>query len=211
MDKDEITAMVNIIIIGDASVGKSNLLLRYIENSFNDSLKPTIGADFYSKTKEIDGLTVNAKFWDTAGQEKYRAIGGRFYKEAHGILLVYDVARKDTFENLSKWAVEVEDKSRKSVKVMLVGNKNDLIASKEVSTEEGKQFSVDKGYFFFETSAKTGENVHQAFDVLIKEACADVIRQEKESEQKEFKGIRDSLINIKTIPEDDKNKKKKCC
>lgn len=211
MEKDEVTAMVNIIIIGDASVGKSNLLLRYIENSFNEGLKPTIGADFYSKTKEIDGLTVNAKFWDTAGQEKYRAIGGRFYKEAHGILLVYDVSRKETFENLSRWATEVEDRSKRTVKVMLVGNKNDLISTKQVSTEEGKQFSQEKKYFFFETSAKTGENVHQAFDVLIKEACQDVIKQEKESEQKEFKGIRDSLINIKTLPEDNKDKRKKCC
>lgn len=210
MDKDEITAMVNIIIIGDASVGKSNLLLRYVENSFNECLKPTIGADFFSKAKEIDGLKVNAKFWDTAGQEKYRAIGGRFYKEAHGILLVYDVSRKDTFDNLSRWANEVEEKSKKSVKVMLVGNKNDLITAKEVSTEEGKQFSQNKKYFFFETSAKTGDNVEEAFDILIKEACADVIQQEKESEQKEFKGIRDSLINIKTLPEDNKDKKK-CC
>lgn len=210
MEKDEVTAMVNIIIIGDANVGKSNLLLRYIEDSFNDSLKPTIGADFYSKTKEIDGLTVNAKFWDTAGQEKYRAIGGRFYKEAHGILLVYDVSKKDTYTNLSRWATEVEDKSKRSVKVMLVGNKNDLLTSKEVSTEEGKQFAQEKKYFFFETSAKTGENVQQAFDVLIKEACQDVIKQERESELKEFKGIRDSLINIRSLPEEPKPKKK-CC
>ena len=199
MEGDEVSAMVNIIIIGDASVGKSNLLLRYVEDNFNESLKPTIGADFFSKTREIDGITVNAKFWDTAGQEKYRAIGGRFY----------DASRKETFNNLSRWASEVEEKSQRGVRVMLVGNKSDLIAAKEVSTEEGRQFAQERKYFYFETSAKTGENVQAAVDELIREACRDVIAHERETELKKFMEIRESLVNIREPTEPQRGKK--CC
>ena len=169
MSDEEMIAMVNIIIIGDASVGKSNLLLRFNNNQFDDALKPTIGADFYSKTMDLEGQKVNTKFWDTAGQERYRAIGGRFFKDAHGILLVYDVTRKETFDNLEKWINDIEEMSKDDIKVMLIGNKNDLLDEKQVSDEEGLSLAKEKNFFFFETSAKTGENVENAFNELIKE------------------------------------------
>ena len=210
MSDEEMIAMVNIIIIGDASVGKSNLLLRFNNNQFDDALKPTIGADFYSKTMDLEGQKVNTKFWDTAGQERYRAIGGRFFKDAHGILLVYDVTRKETFDNLEKWINDIEEMSKDDIKVMLIGNKNDLLDEKQVSDEEGLSLAKEKNFFFFETSAKTGENVENAFNELIKETVMDILQEEKKNEIDDFKGIRDSIINLQ-IKEEEPVKKKGCC
>ncbi len=101
--------IINIIVIGDTSVGKTNLVNRYAKNFYSEDMAPTIGADFISKIVNINNQNVNVKFWDTAGQEKYRAISKKFYKEANGVVLVYDVSDKMTYENLNSWVADFQE------------------------------------------------------------------------------------------------------
>ncbi|KAF8042477.1 hypothetical protein BT93_A0952 [Corymbia citriodora subsp. variegata] len=156
-----------ILLIGDSSVGKSSLLVSFISSSAED-LAPTIGVDFKIKLLTVGGKRLKLTIWDTAGQEKFRTLTSSYYRNAHGIILVYDVTRKETFANLSNvWAKEVElhSTSQNCVK-MLVGNKVDKDSEKAVSTEEGTALANKLGCLFLECSAKTRENVEQCFEKL---------------------------------------------
>ncbi|XP_030453795.1 ras-related protein RABC2a-like isoform X1 [Syzygium oleosum] len=156
-----------ILLIGDSGVGKSSLLVSFISSSAED-LAPTIGVDFKIKLLTVGGKRLKLTIWDTAGQEKFRTLTSSYYRNAHGIILVYDVTRKETFANLSNvWAKEVElhSTSQNCVK-MLVGNKVDKDSEKAVSTEEGIALAKELGCLFLECSAKTRENVEQCFEKL---------------------------------------------
>ncbi|XP_010050462.2 ras-related protein RABC2a [Eucalyptus grandis] len=156
-----------ILLIGDSGVGKSSLLVSFISSSAED-LAPTIGVDFKIKSLTVGGKRLKLTIWDTAGQEKFRTLTSSYYRNAHGIILVYDVTRKETFANLSNvWAKEVElhSASQNCVK-MLVGNKVDKDSEKAVSTEEGIALAKKLGCLFLECSAKTRENVEQCFEKL---------------------------------------------
>ncbi len=99
---DELTHLFKIIIIGDAGVGKSNLLIRYTKNEFDSSMKPTVGVEFSSKKIKVDNMSVKLQIWDTAGQEKFKAVSKQYYKGAKGVMLVYDITKRKTFENVPK-------------------------------------------------------------------------------------------------------------
>ena len=205
---DNISIIVNVIIIGDTSVGKTNLVSRFVKNEYSEDFKPTIGADFFTKIHTINNKNINVKFWDTAGQEKYRAIGSKFYKDANGVILVYDTTNKRSYENLNKWVVELKEKAPPNLSVMLVGNKIDMVSDKEVSREDGKRFSEIYGYYFLETSAKENTNVDEAFNTLIKSASEKLL---EESEKQEFKDYSLARNSIQHINSDALSQKKKCC
>ncbi|KAH9622905.1 hypothetical protein KSS87_014251 [Heliosperma pusillum] len=160
-------ASFKILLIGDSGVGKSSLLLTFVSTSF-DHLPPTIGVDFKIKLLTVNDKKLKLTIWDTAGQEKFRTLTSSYYRGAQGIVLVYDVTRRETFTNLSDfWAKEVElySTNQDCVK-MLVGNKVDKDSERAVTKEEGIALAQQLGSLFIECSAKTRENVEQCFEEL---------------------------------------------
>lgn len=156
-----------ILLIGDSGVGKSSLLVSFISNAVDD-LAPTIGVDFKIKTLSVSGKKLKLTIWDTAGQERFRTLTSSYYRGAQGIILVYDVTRRETFTNLSDvWAKEVElySNNQDCVK-MLVGNKVDRESERAVTREEGIALAKELGGLFLECSAKTRENVQNCFEEL---------------------------------------------
>lgn len=156
-----------ILLIGDSGVGKSSLLVSFISNAVDD-LAPTIGVDFKIKTLSVSGKKLKLTIWDTAGQERFRTLTSSYYRGAQGIILVYDVTRRETFTNLSDvWAKEVElySNNQDCVK-MLVGNKVDRESERAVTREEGIALAKELGGLFLECSAKTRENVQSCFEEL---------------------------------------------
>jgi len=151
------------IIVGDTAVGKSCLLLRFTDNRFQAQHDLTIGVEFGSRTIMIDGNQVKLQIWDTAGQEKFRSITRSYYRGASGALLVYDITRRETFEHLTSWLEDCRKCSSNNIVIILVGNKSDMDASRQVTREEGETFAQKNGLHFIETSAKTAEKVEEAF------------------------------------------------
>lgn len=130
-----------VVLIGDSGVGKSNLLSRFTRNEFNLDSKSTIGVEFATRSIQVDAKTIKAQIWDTAGQERYRAITSAYYRGAVGALLVYDISKHQTYENVTRWLKELRDHADANIVIMLVGNKSDLRHLRAVPTEEAKQFA----------------------------------------------------------------------
>uniref|UniRef100_A0A4W5LG72 Ras-related protein Rab-25 n=1 Tax=Hucho hucho TaxID=62062 RepID=A0A4W5LG72_9TELE len=141
-----------VVLIGDSGVGKSNLLSRFTRNEFNLESKSTIGVEFATRSIQVDGKMIKAQIWDTAGQERYRAITSAYYRGAVGALLVYDIAKHLTYENVERWLKELRDHADNNIVIMLVGNKSDLRHLRAVPTDEARAFMVKKTpvltYFF---------------------------------------------------------------
>merc|ERR1719181_1957849 len=150
------------IIIGDTGVGKSCLLLQFTDKRFRADHDLTIGVEFGARLITIDNKQIKLQIWDTAGQESFRSITRSYYRGASGALLVYDISRRDTFNHLTRWLEEAKQNANASMVIMLIGNKCDL-ERREVSYEEGAQFARQHGLVFRETSAKTSQNVEEAF------------------------------------------------
>eukprot|EP01097_Dermamoeba_algensis_P000303 TRINITY_DN110_c0_g1_i1.p1 TRINITY_DN110_c0_g1~~TRINITY_DN110_c0_g1_i1.p1 ORF type:complete len:214 (-),score=37.44 TRINITY_DN110_c0_g1_i1:89-730(-) len=161
--------LYKIVLIGDSGVGKSNLLSRFTRNEFNLETKSTIGVEFATRSIQVDGKTIKAQIWDTAGQERYRAITSAYYRGAVGALLVYDIAKSQTFKNVERWLAELRENSSGNMVIMLVGNKSDLKHLREVSTETAHEFSEKNGLSFIETSALESTNVEAAFGKILTE------------------------------------------
>ncbi|GAM29074.1 hypothetical protein SAMD00019534_122500 [Acytostelium subglobosum LB1] len=155
-----------VLLIGDSDVGKTSIVKRFSDDTFDDDILCTIGVEFKMKSVEVEGKTVTLCIWDTAGQEKFRALISSYYRGAHGIILTYDVTKRESFKNLQYWLNEVETfATRPNVVKLLVGNKIDK-ENREVSREEGLEFAKSKAMFFIECSAKTKIGIQQAFEEL---------------------------------------------
>ena len=135
-----------VVLIGDSGVGKSNLLSRFTRNEFNLDSKSTIGVEFATRSIQVDAKTIKAQIWDTAGQERYRAITSAYYRGAVGALLVYDISKGQTYDNVTRWLKELRDHADANIVIMLVGNKSDLRHLRAVPTEEAKQFASMLSY-----------------------------------------------------------------
>ncbi|OWM63933.1 ras-related protein RABC1-like [Punica granatum] len=160
--------LLKLLLIGDSGVGKSSLLLSFTSDAFED-LSPTIGVDFKIKHVTVNGKKLKLAIWDTAGQERFRTLTSSYYRGAQGIIMVYDVTRRETFTNLSEiWAREIDLYSTNPDCIkMLVGNKVDKESDRAVSKKEGIDFARQYGCLFLECSAKTRVNVEQCFEELI--------------------------------------------
>uniref|UniRef100_A0A914PRM7 Ras-related protein Rab-25 n=1 Tax=Panagrolaimus davidi TaxID=227884 RepID=A0A914PRM7_9BILA len=156
-------------MIGDSGVGKSNLLSRFTTNEFHLGSKSTIGVEFATKTIEFDGKTIKSQIWDTAGQERYHAITSPYYRGAQGGIIVYDITKHGTFENIEKWLKELQQFSDSNISIMLIGNKSDLKHLRAVPMDEGKSYAISNGLSFFETSALDSTNVETAFTSILTE------------------------------------------
>jgi len=151
------------IIIGDMGVGKSCLLHQFTENKFVPDSPHTIGVEFGTRIVEVMGKKIKLQIWDTAGQERFRAVTRSYYRGAAGALLVYDITRRITYNHLTSWLTDARNLTNPNTVIMLIGNKKDLEAQRDVTYEEAAQFAKENGLIFVESSAKTGENVEEAF------------------------------------------------
>lgn len=167
MDDGDVLTTLKILIIGDSGVGKSSLLLRFTEDTFDPEQTATIGVDFKVKSVTVDGNRAKLAIWDTAGQERFRTLTPSYYRGAQGCILVYDVTSKQSFARLDNWLNELETYSTKhEIVKMLVGNKIDK-ERREVSRDEGLRFARKHHMLFIEASAKTKEGVQCAFEELV--------------------------------------------
>ena len=151
------------IIIGDSAVGKSNILLRYIHDKFNEEFQSTIGVEFGAKNLKIEDKIYRIQIWDTAGQETFRSITRAYYKNSVCACVVYDITNRNSFQNVKSWIEDCKKQSPKTVYMVLVGNKVDLEDKREVTSEEGSLYAQKNGMLFFETSAKKGKNIEEIF------------------------------------------------
>lgn len=186
MDEDVLTTL-KILIIGESGVGKSSLLLRFTDDTFDPELAATIGVDFKVKTISVDGNKAKLAIWDTAGQERFRTLTPSYYRGAQGVILVYDVTRRDTFVKLDNWLNELETYcTRNDIVKMLVGNKIDK-ENREVDRNEGLKFARKHSMLFIEASAKTCDGVQCAFEELVEKIIQTPGLWESESQNKGVK------------------------
>ena len=207
MSEEEYEMMVKVIIIGDSSVGKTNIMSRYLKNQFLENSKATVGVEFGAKLFNINGHKIKAQIWDTAGQEKYKAITGAYYKGSKGAFVVYDITRKDTFESIDRWINDLKTTGDPKLNIMIIGNKCDLDHRREVLKEQGEEKSKSFGCAFLETSALSGDNIEKGFEMMISEIFK---KYEKENADD------DDLITVEkgedlNLGKKDEKKKKGCC
>ena len=197
--------LYKIIIIGDAAVGKSNILTRYIKNEFCQNQKSTVGVELGIKFIKIKGVNAKIQIWDTAGQERYRSITSAYYKGAKGALIVYDITRKATFNNIDKWISDLKLNGDKDICIVILGNKSDLNDKREITTEEGIKKSEQFKTAFLETSALNGDNIGKAFEELIQQIIQNNKNYFIDTDKKEM----DKGINLDEAEKNDN--KGKCC
>jgi Ras-related protein Rab-8A len=166
--------LIKLLMIGDSGVGKSCLLLRFSDDSFTPTFITTIGIDFKIKTIDLNGKRVKLQIWDTAGQERFRTITTAYYRGANGILLVYDVTDENSFLNIRNWMKSIDQHAADSVKRILIGNKADMTNERVIETSRGQALADEYGIKFFECSAKTDQNVSEAFMEIARQSMADV-------------------------------------
>lgn len=217
-EADEYDYLFKVVLIGDSGVGKSNLLSRFTRNEFNLESKSTIGVEFATKSIQTDGKTIKAQIWDTAGQERYRAITSAYYRGAIGALLVYDISKRGSYENVSRWLKELRDHADQNIVIMLVGNKKDLRHMRQVQTDEAKEFCKQHKLFFIETSALADSNVNTAFETILKEIYRLISRKSVGADgsaqppQHEFKAGETIAITADNQGQQaNENTKSKCC
>ena len=156
-----------ILLLGDATVGKTCFLMRYSDDVFIESYLNTIGSDYKLKIVKLDnGKTIKVQLWDTAGQDKYRTIAKNYFKGSHGILLLYDVTSQTSFDNIRGWITDIKDEADENVIVFLLGNKIDLVEERKITKEKGEELAKEFNIPFFEVSAKSGEKVNVVFKTL---------------------------------------------
>lgn len=166
MAKKSYDLLFKLLLIGDSGVGKTCVLFRFSDDTFNTTFISTIGIDFKIKTVELQGKKIKLQIWDTAGQERFHTITTSYYRGANGILLVYDITNPKSFDNISKWLRNINEHASEDVERMLIGNKCDMEEKRLISKERGEKVAEENGIKFYETSAKENVNIEHAFITL---------------------------------------------
>lgn len=168
-NKGKYDYLFKLLLVGDSSVGKSSILCRYSDDTFEEKVLSTIGVDFKVKYLTVENKNIKVGIWDTAGQERFRTLTSAYYRNAHAIILVYDCTTRESFENLDAWLSEINKYStNKNAIKMLVSNKIDK-PNHEVTKEEGSNFAFNNNMLFCETSAKNNVNISYCFEELIQQ------------------------------------------
>lgn len=169
MNSTDYDYLFRIILIGNASCGKSSTLVRFVEDDFKGHYQATIGLDFKIKTFSMDGKNIKLQIWDTAGQETFRTVTCSYYKGASGVIIFYDITDKPSFKALKGWFAEMEKYCSESACKILVGNKTDLERLRQVPYSEGKTLADELGIKFIEASAKDAVNINEIFQEITRE------------------------------------------
>ena len=170
LSEDNFDEKIKIMIIGETKTGKTSLISRYCKNEFTGgAYLSTIGIDFQIKNLTINSKKIRLQIWDTAGQERFRNIAKNYFQSSDGFLILYDISNHESFETLDYWVEEIKSNSQELAKMILVGNKCDLINERKIKKEEGENYAKNKKIRFFEVSAKDGTNVEEVFTRLVKD------------------------------------------
>ena len=206
--------LLKIVVVGNSNVGKTNIISRFCKDSFSSQTKATIGVDFTMYSLNVLGKKVKIQFWDTAGQEKYRAMSTAYYKGAHGAILVYDISNRESFFSLGLWLSEIKNQSNSVERVILLGNKNDLAEERAVSKKQGIVYAEERELKFYEISAKLdGEGIKKAIHEYIEDLVRDMGEKgedERHRETIEFRSVNRS-ITMSNINAKKQGKKGLCC
>jgi len=208
MEDDNYEMMFKVVLVGDSSVGKTNIMSKYLKNEFHEDSKATVGVEFGSKQFTVEGHVIKAQIWDTAGQERYKAITSAYYKGAKGAFVVYDITRKQSFESVDRWVNELRATADKNLTIILIGNKCDLEDQRQVTKEQGEEKSKNMEVAFMETSALSGENLEKAFEKMINEVFKKCHEEMAVDVDVEIAGKSEDITLDKNKP---KGEKKKCC
>ncbi len=163
---------LKIVLVGNAAVGKTSIINRIIKKTFNEFNPSTVGAMFLTYLLEVDGKTYKLQIWDTAGQERLRAIAPLYYRDAHGVILVYDITARDSFEGLNSWFNDLQDKGSERTSTIVIGNKIDLNEEQQVDFETADNFVKKKQSALITASAKDGRGIEEAFCELVRRIVA---------------------------------------
>ena len=198
---------LKILLIGDSEVGKTSILLKYTEHIFPEDHISTIGVEYKDKNIKKDNYNIRLQIWDTAGQERFRSITKSIYRNANGVLFIYDVTKKDTFNNIKNWIKDLEN-FENDIKSIIIGNKIDLDDKREVNKNDLEELAKKYNMPFIETSAKNNINIEECFDLMVNE-----ILKEKDDNTiiKLFSRKTKSDLSISTEKPEDNKKKAKCC
>ena len=202
---------LKILILGDSSVGKTTLLLKYVDGYFPTIYVATIGVEFKVKRINVDGIDLNLQIWDTAGQERFRGVTKNFMKGADGIIYVYDITKKSSFDGLKNWILQSEETTG-GFKKIIIGNKSDLEKERVVSKETFEKFCQSRNIQGMEVSAKNGNNVDKCFRLISKLIIEGKTKEqliEKYSEVGRNRGK--SIVNKETFKNNNNKEKKGCC
>ena len=208
MNEENFDILYKIVIIGDSGVGKSNILSRYVRDEFSIDTKATVGVEFGSKILTLNNQQIKIQIWDTAGQEKYKSVSSIYYKGAKGALLVYDISRKETFNNINRWINEIKNNSDENINILLIGNKCDLKSERQVTEDEAAKKAEQLKISYCETSALDGKNIEYAFDTVVEE-----VAKKNNSNNNEVRNDNNSKgVTLDTGGnKDEENNKKACC
>ncbi|XP_069778468.1 ras-related protein Rab-12 isoform X3 [Narcine bancroftii] len=167
---------LQVIIIGSRGVGKTSLMERFTDDTFSEACKSTVGVDFKIKSIELRGKKIRLQIWDTAGQERFNSITSAYYRSAKGIILVYDITKKETFEDVPKWMKMIDKYASEDAELLLVGNKLDCEVDRTVTRQQGEKFALQiTGMRFCEASAKDNYNVSEIFLKLVDDILNKVV------------------------------------
>jgi Ras-related protein Rab-2A len=198
---------IKYIIVGNAYVGKSNIIYRFVENKFSENYKATINLDFSYKNMKINDKIFRIQLWDTAGQEEFQSISRGYYKSGACALVVYDITDRETFNNVSSWVEECKNNGPSTITLVLVGNKIDLEDKRQVTYEEGEDFANRNNMQFYETSALNGTNI----DKLFNDTVESINRKIEENYYKDKDcGIEFNTQNKINLNKEPPKKKRKC-
>ncbi len=203
--EQEAQIVLKLLLLGDSSVGKTSILLEYISNKFDESSISTVGVDYMDKIIDYNKFKIKLQIWDTSGEEKFRTITKNFYRNADGLLVVFDLTKKESYDHIRSWINEAKENNDK-LKTILIGNKLDLKDERIVAIDVAKQFAEKNNLKYIETSAKDGTNINESFQAII-----DLLFDGKSSEEilHEFTKQDSSLSVVDDSME--VKKKKACC
>jgi len=195
-----------LLLIGDSGTGKSSILNRFSDDTFNPAFISTIGIDFKVKTIEIDNYKIKLQIWDTAGQERFRAITSAYYRGSIGIFLVYDITSQKSFDDVKSWLHNIKLHNDEKMLITLIGNKSDLQNKRVITTKMGNNFAKENDLDFYEASAKNNENIDQIFTTTSKKILYEIIKPEKTS-----RNITNANQSNKIVVKSENKLLKKCC
>ena len=191
-----------IIILGNLSVGKTSILLRYVNDKFKENILSTIGVDFMDKLVDLGHKKINLQIWDTSGQEQYKSLAANFLRDTDGVFLVFDLTNDKSFDHIKTWLNDIKDYNEE-VKIIILGNKFDLSDKRKISNDVINNFVKKHNFKYFETSAKEGTNIKEAFKAMID------LFMEKKSIQTTYSKLNRGNLSISVAST--VKKKKPCC